>query len=97
MAAVSGVVTFHGRIYKSLLSKPEDDTDPDLLYATCLLLAQYSGGFTLGGTVRDIDLLGEAGQSLEAQPGYIEHDGKHFRVSELTLPIIINDMWTEAQ
>jgi len=96
MAAVSGVVTFHGRIYKSLLSKPEDDIDPDLLNATCALIAAYSGGFTLGETVLAVDLLGMSGQVLDAQPAYLEQDGKHFRIAELTIPVIISDMWTEV-
>ena len=95
MAAVSGVVTFNGRIYKSFLAKPEDGIDPDLLTATCTLIAAYSGGFTLGETVRNIDLLGESGQALNAVPGYIEHDSKFFRVAEITMPVIISDMWTE--
>jgi hypothetical protein len=96
LAAVSGVVTFSGRIYKSLDSKPENDIDPDLLSATCTLMAAYAGGFTLGETVRNIDLLGQSGQMLDAQPAYLEQDGKHFRIAELTMPVIIDDMWTEV-
>lgn len=96
LAAVSGVVTLNARIYSSFLAKPEDGIDPELLAAGCTLMAAYSASFTLGGTVRDIDLLGEFGESLSGQMAYLEQDGKLFRVFDLTVPVVINDLWTEA-
>ena len=35
-----------------------------------------SNGFTLGGEVMEVDLLGAYGEQMSSQPGYIEHDGK---------------------
>lgn len=99
MNSVSGTVTWNGRIYKSMLgaNATEDDAiDTALLSALADLFGAYAGGFTLGGTVRAIDLLGQAGTPFSAAPAYIEQDGKFFRVMDLTIPVLINDLWTEA-
>jgi hypothetical protein len=93
--ATSGVVTLNARIYASFLAKPEDATDPLILSAACALLNAYSGGFTLGETVRDIDLLGQYGEALSATAAYMEQDGKLFRVMEVTIPVVISDLFTQ--
>jgi hypothetical protein len=91
LAAVSGRVTLNIRLYTSMLAEPQDDIDKLLLSAATTLLGEYSGNFTLGGTVRDIDLM-----QLNAQAGYLQQDGKVFRVIVITLPIVINDIWGEV-
>lgn len=99
MAAISGVVTLTGRVYKSALAanaKEFDAIDPAILTATCDLLAAFSNGFTLGGTVRAVDLLGMHGAPLSAQAAYVPMEDKRYRVTEVTIPVIINDLWTEA-
>lgn len=95
LSATSGRVSFRARVYLNFLGKPEDDIDPTLIALISTLLNAFSGGFTLGETVMEIDLLGAYGQSLSADAGYISHDGKHFRVMEITLPVIIDDLWTQ--
>lgn len=92
----SGVITFGARIYQSFLTKPEDGIDPDVLAAASALLAAYSGSFTLSGTVLAIDLLGAYGPPLGLQAGYTEQDGKHFRITDITIPIVIADLWGQA-
>jgi hypothetical protein len=99
MNNVSGVVTYMGRIYKSMLganAKEDDAIDAALLTALSALFGAYAGGFTLGGTVRAIDLLGMSGTPFSATPAYIEEAGKFYRIFELVIPIVINDLWTEA-
>lgn len=88
LAAVSGVITFSVRVWSSLMQKPLDAVDPAVLGAVSSLLNAYSGAFTLGGTVRDIDLL-----ALKAQAAYLNSEGKEFRVVEITVPIVVNDLW----
>ena len=88
LAMVSGTITFGVRVWSSMMQKPLDAVDPNVLGAVSILLNEYSGNFTLGGTVRDIDLL-----ALKAQPGYLNHEGKEFRVIEITVPIVVNDLW----
>jgi len=96
VAAISGTVVFNVRIYGSMLTQPYDDIDPRVMTAVCTLLNQFSGHFTLDGTVREVDLLGIYGRSLSAQAGYIPIDNKWFRVMTVTVPVTINDMFTEV-
>lgn len=85
--AMSGEIQFAVRIWSSMMQKPLDAVDPDVLGAVFVLLGAYAANFTLGGTVRDVNVL-----ALKAQPAYLNHEGKEFRVIEITLPIVINDM-----
>jgi hypothetical protein len=88
LGSVSGTITFLIMVWNSMMQKPLDGVDPAILTAVSTLLNAYSGSFTLGGTVRDIDLL-----NLRADPVYIEQEGKQFRVEQINLPIVINDLW----
>jgi len=96
LSATAVRVALRGRIYISDLQKPEDAIDAKLLTLAAVLLGAYSGGFTLNGQVMEIDLLGMYGESMSSQPGYIDHDGKFFRVQELALPLIIDALWGQA-
>lgn len=93
LAATSGRVELHVRVYASMLKEPQDSIDPEILAAVSALLAEYSGAFTLGGTVLEVDLLGAYGTALSAQAGYLSQDGKFFRVMVVVLPIIIDNIW----
>lgn len=95
LSSTSGVVTFSVRMYKNMLSKPEDEIDPALTTALTTVLNAFSGAFTLGGTVRDIDLLGMYGRAMEAQAGYVSVDNKMFRQFTVTLPVVVNDLWAQ--
>jgi hypothetical protein len=96
LAATSGRLELRARIYLNFLSKPEDRIDLDLVRFTSLLFGAYTGGFTLGGQVMEVDLLGAHGASLSATAGYIDHDSTMFRVMECTVPVIITDLWTQG-
>lgn len=95
LAAVSGRVSLRARIYSNMLQEPQDGIDPGLLSATCQVLAAFSEGFTLGGTVREVDLLGAEGETLAAEAGYITIGQAMFRAMEITIPVVINDLWSE--
>lgn len=96
LASTSGRVLFNVRVYSNMLAEPQDGIDPQILTAVCALMTDYSGAFTLGGTVREVDLLGEFGDALAAKAGYLSHDNRLFRVMDITLPIIINDLWSQT-
>ena len=96
LSATSGRLGLRARIYLNFLSKPEDRIDPELLRLTSTLFNAYSGGFTFGGTVYAIDLLGAHGEALSARTGYIHHDDTVFRVAECTIPVIIDSLWTQV-
>jgi hypothetical protein len=95
LKVTSGLVTFFLRIYQNMLMKPEDSIDPMVLDAVDTLFGAYSGDFTLGGLVRNVDLLGSSGTALSGEAGYVNQDGKLFRVVTLTIPLIINDLWVQ--
>jgi hypothetical protein len=92
LASVSGQVTLIVRVWSGLLQMPQDNVDPEVLAAACQLMGQFAGGFTLNGTVRDIDLFG-----MSAVPAYADFESKPFKVVEITVPIVINDMFLEAE
>lgn len=96
--SVSIRITFSGRVFTPLNAQPADDLDTLELGAVSLLMSAYCGDFQLGAPddVRSIDIFGAAGQPLSAQAGYVEQDGMQYRVTTLTIPVIVNDAWTEA-
>lgn len=95
LASTTGVVTFLIRLYTSMTSEPQDAIDPLMVSAVDTLMTAYSGDFTLSGAARCIDLLGQPGKSLSAKAGYINQDHKIFRVMTITVPVIVNDVWSQ--
>ncbi|MEY9876645.1 hypothetical protein ABH931_006155 [Streptacidiphilus sp. MAP12-33] len=94
---VSFKLTYKVRIRTTWAQQPTDGIDPALLKACDALLASYIGGFTLEGNSNAIDLLGMAGGTpISAQSGYIDQGGVMYRIVEITLPLIVDDLWTEA-
>jgi hypothetical protein len=97
LAATSVAIVFKGRLYTNMLAEPADMIDPNLLAAADLLLGGYSGDFDLGGTIRNVDLLGStAGTGLSGQAGYLSQDGRLYRIFDLSIPCIVTDLWTQV-
>lgn len=84
------------RLYSGALTEPYDDIDPNLTNALDVLMRAYCGDFELGSQVRHIDIYGAYGAPLESRSGYLNLDGKEFRVFSVRLPMIINDLWTQS-
>lgn len=97
LASTTGLVLLALRVYASMLQQPFDAIDPNMVAAVDSLIAAFSGGFTLGGNVRDVDLLGAFGTPLAAQAGYINQDGKLMRVMTLTVGLVVNDLWVQVK
>lgn len=101
-AGASGLVSTTSRIALSVMvfapvvQEPADDIEPVLIGAADALFAAYSGDFELGGLVRDVDLLGAHGTPLSAQTGYVTIDAQTYRTVIITLPLIVNDLWSQA-
>lgn len=96
LAAVSGRLEFKAVIGTSANVRPAGRADKTILAAAAGLLAEYSGAFSLGGTVRNVDLLGAHGTPLSGQPAFMSIGEHTFRVYEITLPVIVNDLWNEV-
>lgn len=94
--STSARLVLNVRLYQNMLADPQDTIDTRLLDAVDVLMAAYTGDFTLGGLVRNVDLLGADGDPLSANVGYMELDGKMFRVVAIILPLQINDLWSQS-
>ena len=92
----SALVTLMVRVYSNMVSEPQDAIDPEIVGAVDVLMAAYSGDFELGGLAREVDLLGAYGAGLSAQAGYLNQDGRLYRVVTITVPILVNDAWTQS-
>lgn len=84
------------RLYTPMAQLPTDAIDPAMMAALNALFVAYSGDFTLGGLIREVDLLGRYGTPLSGRAGYIKAAGADFRVFTITLPLIVNDCWEQV-
>lgn len=96
LASTTGRVVLQERLYQNALSEPRDAIDPNLILAADALFTAYSGDFDLGGTIRNVDLLGANGIPLDGEAGYLDISGKMFRIFDITIPLIVSDLWTQA-
>lgn len=96
LAVTSGVLRLKIRIATHMLSDPQDEIDLAMIGAVDYLLSAYSGDFTLNGLVNHVDLLGRTGIPLSAEAGYLSQDGRLYRVMVITLPLVVDDIWSQA-
>lgn len=94
LSSTSARVVIEGRLYRSVLEKPYSDVT--ILNALDTFIGTLSADFTLGGRLRGIDLLGMYGTTLSGIAGYIEQDSKVYRIIDIQVPLMINDVWTQA-
>jgi hypothetical protein len=84
------------RIYSAMITAPSDEIDPNMARAAMAVLTSFSGAFSIGDTVRDIDLLGEFGTPLSGKAGYLNLSTQVYRVMDITIPIIVDDVLSQA-
>lgn len=84
------------RIYGNTAAEPYDDIDTNITLAVDALFTNYIGDFQMFGTSRHIDIFGAYGQGLEVSTGYLNKDGREFRVFQIRLPVIVDDVWAQA-
>jgi hypothetical protein len=94
--STSALVVVNARLQSPMLAEPQDDIDPELTEGVSLLFNAYHQDLTLGGRVRAIDVFGQQGFRLEGRAGYIEQDRRQFRIFTLTVPLLVNDVWTQS-
>ena len=96
LGAVSVLVELTARIQTPRIQEDPNTIDPLIMQAVGTLMAEFGGGFTLGGIVREIDLLGQHSSGLGAKPGYVTQNNVVYRVMDMTVPIIVNDLYAEV-
>jgi hypothetical protein len=94
-ASTTGRVVFIARVFGPMLEEPADMIDKNLGHAASAIMEALSGDFELGSNVKYVDLLGASGTPLSALGGYMEISKKMFRIMDVTIPIIINDIWAQ--
>lgn len=97
LASTSVRVVINAQLRCSMTREPQDDIDLDLTEAADALCAEISGDFDLGASVRSVDLLGMHGDPLGGRFGYIDQDGHKYRVLDIMIPCLVNDVWTQGQ
>jgi len=102
VGAISGLsitaarIVFMLRIYQNMLMEPQDMIDPMMLKACSNLMRRYHDDFDFQGAIRNVDLLGQTGDPLKAEFGYIEISEKLHRACTLTIPCLVNDVWPQS-
>lgn len=96
LGSLSVLLVLNVRVYTAAQQLPADAIDPGMLAAVDTLCRAYVGDFTLGGLVRQVDVLGAHGQALDVRAGYLQQDGIPFRVMTIALPVVVNDLWEEV-
>lgn len=102
LASTSATVVFMARVYSNMLQDPADSIDPNMLAAVTTVIGAFSGDFemvdpTTGAhLVREVDLLGSTGRQLSAQAGYVNLSNTLYRIMTITIPMTVNDAWTQV-
>lgn len=100
LAASSGVLVFIGRMYLNTGSQQEDMIDPLMMRAASSIFRRYHDDFDfdldhLG--VRNVDFFGMTGIGVSVTAGYLEQDRAQFRVYDMVIPVIVNDIWRQTK
>lgn len=96
LATTSCRVAFVMALMYPTTVQPRDETEPYLIKALDAVMGRLTGDLRLDSTVRMIDLLGAHGDGLEAIAGYTKIQDQVYRVMELTIPLIVNDVWVQV-
>lgn len=93
-------VAFTLRIFMNMTAEPQDRIEPDVMNAADWIMNEFTGDFTLDGLSDDtveLDLLGSDGIPMGAQAGYLSIGGSLQRIYDLTIPLIIFDVWEQIR
>lgn len=96
LAATSVRVTAMARVYLPAAQRPYDGMDPRVLDAGSGLFTSFIGDLDLGGAVSWVDVRGMYGVSLGGRQGWVRLGDGQYRAITLTIPLIVNDVYTEA-
>lgn len=92
----TATVVMNVRLYMTMVQEPQDQIDETMLKALGALLSAYGNNFTLNGLIRNVDIAGSTGFSLEADAGYLTVDQTKFRVVTISVPCIVNDVFNQT-
>lgn len=97
LAATAGQLHLSARIYASMVSKDDEAFELAMIDACDAYMARITADYTLGGSCRNIDLLSEMGEPCRWTFGYLNVDGSMYRIADLELYVIFNDLWPQSE
>jgi hypothetical protein len=92
LSALSWRVQIDARIYTDARAKPLERVEPRLYHAGSVFLNSLAGDFQLGDQIRNIDFFGQSGDGMTGTPGYATIDNKQYRIMDIAIPLIVNDV-----
>lgn len=96
LAETAALLRCTARIYMPLSHRPEDEIETKVLGAADGYLGRLNGDLTLGGTVRNVDILAEMSDQPVWDFGHVNIDNKLYRIADLPIGVIFNDAWTQV-
>lgn len=96
LAATSCRVEAVTRIHNPRIMVDQDAMDPRVYRGSMLLLQAYTGDFTLGGSIDQLDLMGAYGEPLHSRAGYLRIGQQLLRVMDVVTPLIIHDVFPQT-
>lgn len=97
LAGTSMRVEFVIRLYDNMFREPADDIDPEMTRVVNLIFNAFNGGFTLGGLITQVDVIGTYGTPLRSEAGYVNLSGKLFRGITIYVPCIIVNAFNQVR
>lgn len=96
LASTSAVLVFTVRLYMRMTAEPIDMIDPRMMKAASNIMRRYHDDFDFDGLIRNVDLLGQSGVGMESNAGYLELGGTMYRIIDINVPCIVNDVWEQV-
>jgi hypothetical protein len=90
-------VEFVFRLYDNMLRPPADTIDPEITRVVNLMFNALHAGFTLGGLISQVDLIGTYGPPLRSLAGYIQQDKTLMRAVSIYIPCIIFNAYAQER
>ena len=89
LATICALYKMVVRVYDNMTHEPQEDVELEMSIVVDKVMNDLSGDFTLGGTVRGIDV-----SQLRTQWSYLDVDRTMYRIADISIPIIVNDVAT---
>jgi hypothetical protein len=96
LATTTILLQFQVRIYIGTQQEPYDGIESNLAQALDALMRDYIQDFELGGLIRNVDVFGAYSGGIMARTGFVNHDGKEFRVFSVNVPLVVDDVWDQS-
>lgn len=97
LASTSYCVMLTVRLYMNADHQPAGDIDVLTVRGANTLFKAYNGGFTLGGLIEQVDVLGAYGEKpLSVAFKWATQNQKLYRVVTFALPLICDDLYPQG-